>query len=130
MQIIKSQNLLLLAPALMFMLLSSGCSNTAAGYQPIVDGPRNAKYSQNLQACQQVAQQRSYLNDDVKTEALLGGVIGALVSAADDDDDMTAAEGFLAGGVTGAAGRAWDTRTERKNIVIECMIQRGHRVVG
>ncbi len=128
MKAIKPRNLLLLLPAVLALTLNSACSNTAAGYQPIVDGPRNAKYAQNLQACQQVAQQRSYLNDDVKTEALLGGVIGAL--AGSDDDDLNATEGFIAGGLAGAAGRSWETRDERKQIVIACMKQRGHRVVG
>ena len=117
---------LLWLPVCLVLAFNSGCSNTAAGYQPIVDGPRDAKYAQNLQACQQLAQQRSYVNGDVKTEALLGGVLGALTA----DDDVTATEGFLAGGLIGGAGRSWETRDERKNIVVSCMKQRGHRVVG
>lgn len=121
---------LLLLPTCLILAFNSGCSNTAAAYQPIVDGPKGAKYAQDLQACQQLAQQRSYLNDDVKTEALLGSIIGALAASADDEEDITATEGFIAGGLAGGAGRSWDVRNERKNIVLSCMKQRGHRVVG
>lgn len=119
---------LLVLPALLILALSSGCSNTAAGYQPLVDGPQGERYAGDLQACQQLAQKRSYWNGDVKTEALLGGVLGALSMAG--DDELNATEGFVIGSLAGVAERSWETRDERKNIVTSCMRQRGHRVVG
>lgn len=118
--------------ALSSLLLLSGCStNTAGNYQPIVDGPRNAQYSADLAACQQLAQQRSYANDDVKTAAVVGGVLGAIAADVDDDKDAaTPLEGLVAGAAAAGAGRALDTRDERKAIIIKCMQGRGHRVVG
>jgi len=109
--------------------LLSGCGSTAAQYQPLVDGPRNQQYSNDLSACSQLAEQRKYINDDVKSEALLGAGIGAVVGGLEDGSSGLLA-GALVGGATGAGGRAWDTREERKQIVISCMRGRGHKVVG
>ncbi len=53
--------------------------------------------------------------------AALGAVIGGL------EDGLG---GAVVGSGLGAGSRAWETRTERKNIVIQCMTGRGHRVVG
>lgn len=116
----------------LFILVSAlltGCANTAAKYQPIVDGEKNARFDADLQACQEVATQRSYLNDDVKTNAILGAGIGALVGAAEDGVEA-ALGGAVLGATAGGAGRSWETREERKAIVIKCMQQRGHPVVG
>lgn len=110
-------------------LLLTGCGSTAAQYQPIVDGPKDAAYQNDLTACSALAEQRDYLNDDVKSEALLGAGIGAVVGALDDGLGGAVA-GAAIGSATTAGGRAWDTREERKQIVISCMRQRGHRVVG
>ena len=110
-------------------LVISGCANTAAGYRPLVDGMRAKNFERDLFACQELATERSYLNDDVKSEALLGSGIGTLIGAAGEGLDG-AIVGAIVGGVAGTVGRAWETREDRKNIVIECMKQRGHKVVG
>ena len=107
----------------------SGCANTAAGYRPLVDGMRAKNFEMDLFACQELATERSYLNDDVKSEALLGSGIGSLIGAAGEGLDG-AIVGAILGGVAGTASRAWETREERKKVVIECMKQRGHKVVG
>lgn len=109
--------------------LLSGCGSISAQYQPVVDGPRNSHYASDLSACSQVAEQREYLNDDVKSEALLGAGIGAVVGGLEDGGSGLVA-GALIGGTAGAGGRAWDTREERKQIVVTCMRGRGHKVVG
>ncbi len=124
-----SKTNLTLATSLMMTMFLSGCANTAADYEPIVDGPKDALFYDDLAACKSLAEQRDYLNDDTKSEALLGAGIGAVVGAiGGNTGDIVG--GALVGGAVRAGGRAWETRDERKNIVLECMAGRGHRVVG
>lgn len=116
--------------SIVLLLTLSACGSTGADYQPIVDGDANTEqYRADLAACQDVADRRSYLNDDVLNEALLGAALGtALGGLADGVGGAVAGAGI--GGAVGAGGRAWDTMDERKQIVIACMKGRGHRVVG
>jgi len=123
-----SKTKITLATSLVATLLLSGCANTASNYQPIVDGPKNAKYDQDLAACKQLAEKREYLNGDAKSEALLGAALGALAGSGGNTGDIIG--GALVGSAVGAGSKAWEARGERKNIVISCMKLRGHRVVG
>lgn len=116
------------ATSLSMIIFVSGCANTASNYSPIVDGPKNAAFAQDLSACKQLAEQREYLNGDTKTEALVGAGLGALAGASGDAGDILA--GAVVGGVVGSADKAWEVREERKKIVIKCMAGRGHAVVG
>jgi hypothetical protein len=116
------------ATSLSMIIFVSGCANTASDYTPIVDGPKNAVFDSDLAACKQLAEKREYLNGETKTEALLGAGLGALAGASGNGGDILA--GALIGGTLGAAGKAWDARGERKNIVIKCMSGRGHKAVG
>ena len=109
--------------------LMAGCGSTASSYEPIVDGPKDDQYHNDLAACSTLAEQRDYTNDDVKSEALLGAGIGALLGAIEDGGEGAVA-GAVIGGATGGGSRAWDTREEQKQIVIQCMKGRGHNVVG
>jgi len=105
-----------------------GCGHSAARYEPINDGAKSLSYNDDLNSCQSLAEQRSYLNDDVKSDALAGVVLGGLLGAADDDGSPLA--GALVGAVAGAAGKSWEVRDDRKKIVVQCMKGRGHNVVG
>ncbi|MCM8856991.1 MAG: glycine zipper family protein [Candidatus Thiodiazotropha sp.] len=109
--------------------LLTGCGTTSSQYRPIVDGDIDSHYEVDLIACSSLSEERGFINDDVKSEALLGAAIGAVAGAVDDGSDG-AVGGAIVGGVLGGGGRAWETREEREQIVIECMKQRGHRVVG
>lgn len=123
-----NQNFQLNATLLCTALVLTGCAGTADNYQPIVDGSKSHSYNSDLTACQSLSRQKSYLNGDVKTSALIGGAIGALAGAGGDSGDLLG--GALVGSLTGGADEAIETRTARKNIVIQCMRQRGHAVVG
>lgn len=105
------------------------CANTGADYSPIIDGPTDISYSQDLAECRALARQRSYTNGDVQSDALLGAGIGALAGGIDDGVGG-ALGGLLVGGLLGGGGRAWETQEERKQVVVSCLSQRGHRVVG
>lgn len=109
----------------------SACAGGGAAYEPIVDGPKNAKFQQDIQECQALAEQRSYDNSDVKTGALAGAAVGAvagLLRRGNSNSDPLI--GAAVGGAYGGGGAALGTRAERKNIVKRCMTGRGHRVLG
>lgn len=108
----------------------SGCANTAAGYRPIVDGYQDEFYLADLDDCQSVAKTKHYDNGDARTSALAGAVVGGAVGAIEDDSIEGAIVGALLGGLLGAASSADETRSDRKDIVIRCMLGRGHAVVG
>lgn len=105
------------------------CSNSAARYEPIVDGPKDATYSLDLSACQTLAAEHSYLNGDVRSNALLSGGVGTLLGATGDGLGGAIAGG-LVGSALGAGTTAWQARSERKSIVVDCMRRRGHQIVG
>lgn len=111
------------------ILTLTACAGTAGRYEPVVDGPKNAQYVADLQGCQQVAQTRKYINADTKTEAAMTAGLAAVVGALDDGMEG-AIGGAVVGGLIGGGQRAWETREERKDIVVECMQQRGHAAVG
>ena len=118
-----------MALTLLPLLILQGCAGSAATYRPIVDGEPSVTYQADLYDCQRLATERGYINGDVKSEAALGSAIGAVVGAAEEGGDGAIA-GAILGGVLSGAGRAWETRDERKAIVIQCMENRGHAVVG
>jgi len=122
------------SPAFILSLLTTsvvitGCANTSAGYQPIIDGETTVTYKQDLQACQKLAGSREFDNGDVRTEALLGATFGALTGALEEGTDGLIV-GAVAGSLIGGADRAWEVRDERKSIVVKCLENRGHNVVG
>ncbi|WP_051305576.1 glycine zipper family protein [Desulfogranum mediterraneum] len=110
------------------VLMLMGCGHTAARYQPIVDGPKDSKYFTDLSSCQQIAEERSYMNDEVKTRALLGAGLGAVVGVIDDGAGGALA-GVIGGSLIGGGAGSWKTRTDRKNIVLQCMRMREYKVV-
>ena len=118
----------MIALILLSCLGLGACGHSGAHYRPIVDGPRSPAYEADLKACQALARERGYFNDDVKSEALLGAGIGTVVGAFSDGFEG-AAVGAALGGAAGAGERAWWTRYERSTIVCECMRGRGHKVV-
>ena len=112
-------------------LMMAACANTGADYTPIVDGRRSPDFKQDLAACRHVAQDRKWLNGDTKQNMAIGATAGALLGAAESEGEAGdivggAIAGVVGGGLVGAA----QSNKERKAIVIECMKQRGHRVVG
>lgn len=121
-----------LTSALSATLLISACANTGAGYQPITDGSVNANYQKDLAQCQELATQRSYLNDDTQSDALIGAGLGALAGLADDDtsDAEGAIAGAVVGGMAGGGASMLKTRDQRRDIVIRCLKGRGHNAVG
>ncbi len=107
----------------------TACGNTGADYQPVLDGAPSPNYSADLKACQQVAEQRSYTNDNVKSDAAVGAGLGAVIGGLTDGVEGAIAGGVV-GGAAGAGGQAYETLEERQKIVVACLQGRGHPVVG
>lgn len=108
--------------------LGAACSNTGASYEPMMDGTRNALYTDDLTACQNLARSKPVVDGETGNAMLIGAALGAVLGAADDEGD--AGEGALAGALGGALADTVQTPGDRKSIVIACMRQRGHKVVG
>ncbi|MBO9421425.1 MULTISPECIES: hypothetical protein [Stappiaceae] len=112
----------------------TACGQTGSNYRPIVDGPMGYTYEKDLGDCKALAEQRRLFDDETKMAALAGAAIGGVLGAVEDDDGKNAAgnavAGALAGGAIGAGGGALNAHGERKQIVMNCMRGRGHRVVG
>jgi hypothetical protein len=121
---------------LQILTVSSVITLIAACTAPVdrpltVDGPRAFNYDADYAACYNLA---SGFNDGTTREgATAGAVIGGLVGAVDakDGDEL---EGAVVGAAVGALVGSAEARTEldgeRRNVLIRCMQNRGHRVVG
>ncbi|WP_375209309.1 glycine zipper family protein [Hyphomonas jannaschiana] len=110
----------------------AACANSGASYEPIADGPTDAVYAQDLDACQAIATERGYINGDTRNNAMIGAGLGMLAGIADDEvnDTEGAITGAIVGAVAGAGATMIETRGERREIVVDCMKGRGHPVVG
>ncbi|WP_232802423.1 glycine zipper family protein [Alloalcanivorax mobilis] len=118
---------LLPCTALFAGLLLSACASTD---RVIVDqkGVDPAQYQQDLNECQQVADQVGTGRD--ATEGAVGGaVIGGLLGAI-FGNSSTAGMGAGAGAVVGGAGKAGDAQQEKKQVLKNCMRGRGYRVLN
>lgn len=122
----------LLPIALISALSLTACAGGGAAYRPITDGPQDAQYAGDLQDCRAVAETRNYMNSDTRTSAAIGAGLGGLVGLIDAENADV--EDFIGGAIVGAlfggGEGALNTRSERKQIVMNCMAGRGHRVVG
>lgn len=112
--------------SLLIVTTLAACSSGAM-HRPIVDGGDLANYEADLADCQQVAQQREYMNDETKSDATIGAVVGALSGIGESAEETIV--GAIVGAVIGGGSRAYDTQDERKKIVIRCMQGRGYNVV-
>ncbi|GAA6179683.1 MULTISPECIES: YMGG-like glycine zipper-containing protein [unclassified Shimia] len=94
-----------------------------------VDGTRNAHFDGDYNACH--AQAASFTNGAGMQSAAAGAAIGAAIGALEADDEWEGAlAGAAIGGLVGSAENASATEDERRNVLIRCMQNRGHDVIG
>ena len=118
----------LIAAMLTSMALSACTPPMERAYT--LDGPRNAMFGSDLQSCKQHA--RAYQPNARRDGALIGAASGAVFGAIDNEDD--AAEGALIGAGIGAlagiSAAQDELNEEQRNVVIRCLQNRGHKVIG
>ncbi|MFY0622824.1 MAG: glycine zipper 2TM domain-containing protein [Pelagimonas sp.] len=110
--------------------LISAC--TAPVDRPLtVDGPRAFGYDADYAACYNLASgfTDGTPREGATTGAVLGGIVGAL-DASDGDKIEGAVVGAAAGALIGSAEAHEKLTEERRDVLIRCMQNRGHRVVG
>ncbi len=96
----------------------------------VTDGPRNAMFSQDLKGCKELA--INYRPEARANGAMIGAASGAVFGALDNEDN--AAEGALVGAgigaLAGVAAAQDELDVEKRHVVIRCLQNRGHKVIG
>lgn len=108
------------------LLMTACATNSGANYTPIVDGPYAPNFGPDLAECQTLSKEHALLNGNTQNDMLIDAVLGGLLGSADGD----AVEGALVGAAAGGGSGAYEAHKERKDVVINCMRGRGHRIVG
>ena len=114
--------------ALCPVIALSACADIGASYQPILDGAKSASFDTDLQACQTLSRDQHQLDQQTLGSAAAGGLLGAAIGA--HDAGGTAVEGLIGGALVGLVGGVSKSKDKREQIVQDCMIGRGHHVVG
>lgn len=111
-----------------FLALLTACG--ASGRGPIVDmqGVSAAQYAQDLAECRDYADQVQ-VGREVVQGAVGGAVVGGAVGAAVGDSD-TAQRAAGVGAVGGAARGVGNAVREREQVVRNCLLGRGYRVLN
>lgn len=106
----------------------TACGQMGADVVPVLDGPAQAGYAQDLDQCRALARAQKHLDQDTMASAVIGAGIGAALGAVDESGSL---EGGLAIGLlTGGAQGLSDAALKREAIVLDCLRGRGHNVVG
>jgi outer membrane lipoprotein SlyB len=116
--------------------LSTGC-RTQSQWTPTVDtygSSREQHLERDLEQCRELALESSgHVGEEAARGAVVGGLIGATVGvaigAALGSPGRGAAIGGAAGGAGQGMGRAEETERQFKRAYINCMRNRGHRVI-
>ena len=118
------------------LIIALGTSLAACTTAPVdrplaTDGPRRATFNADLAQCRTIASNfdDGSVGESATLGAVLGGVFGGLIA-----DDGDRAEGVLIGSAIGGAEGAFEasekTDDQKRDILIRCMQNRGHAVLG
>lgn len=114
--------------ALPLIFALGACSGLGTNDTLVLDGPASAQFDADLTACRALARGQNQLDAETGAAVVLGAGVGALAGWA--DDEATTAEGAVGGALGGAVMATASAAEKRQSIVINCMIGRGHKVVG
>ncbi|MDE4132081.1 glycine zipper domain-containing protein [Phaeobacter sp. QD34_3] len=116
----------LTAASIVTGLLVSAC-DMAPTAQPLrLSGPVGARFAQDEAECRSIAMR--YDQNLASEGAVAGALIGAAIGAGESHEDALA--GAAIGGLIGAAEGTVDKEESQRNMVIRCMQNRGHPVIG
>lgn len=112
------------------ILTAAACGQSEVDRPLTLDGTANASYNGDLAQCRAIAE--NYRAEDLRRGAIggavVGGLIGGTTSGSDKLDD--ALIGAAVGGLVGAAEASEELDGLRRDVIIRCMMGRGHPVIG
>ncbi|WP_170342237.1 glycine zipper family protein [Ruegeria arenilitoris] len=113
-------------------LVTAACSGTGAQHQPVLSAEPGPAYAADLDQCRALAKSQDLWSPETRTQALIGAGVGAMAGISDDTVGNTegAIAGAAVGSAAGAVAGAAEMRNTRRDILIECLRQRGHPVAG
>jgi uncharacterized protein YcfJ len=119
-----------IAATLVAAIFVSGCANTGAMYQPLVDlkSSTGSNYAQDLQECQAYAATQMSAGGGAVAGAVAGAVFGLLVNAALGGGMRNSAASL--GALSGASSAAAGAETNQRDVIRRCMAGRGWTVLS
>ena len=118
------------------VLIGQGCVSPGMGagygsqYEPVVDQPLDDAYYLDLAKCRKLAREvQARKQNEALGHALAGAILGAAIGAAAGQDRGDVAGGAALGGALGIGSGSVNAVSAGKQIVLNCMIRRGHNVL-
>ena len=123
--------------ALVAAVVFSGCASQT-GWRPTVDpygDPNAANIERDMMDCRYLAKQAAgNMAQETGKGALVGGALGAAagaaLGAAVGNAGQGAALGAAAGGIGGGARQGFGSEAQYKQSYVNCMRNRGHKVIN
>jgi Glycine-zipper domain len=127
-----------LSTTMLFAFLLSACSAQYTGWRPTIDtydDPRAKYLYQDELDCQALAKRAAGSTPGKTAEgagfgALGGAAAGAIIGAIAGDAGLGAAIGAASGALGGGAYRGLSSNEQYKSAYINCMRDRGHKVIN
>jgi outer membrane lipoprotein SlyB len=113
-------------------VLLSACAG--ADYRPVIDtkGQDMSNFETDLSECQGIAREDGVVDDVAKSAAVgaaTGAVIGGVISAMAGDPGAGALVGAGYGATAGSVDGTISGTRDQKQIVVNCMLGRGYKVL-
>lgn len=121
-----TQKLFLTTVAVAAGLIVSACGEAPTSKPLRLSGPAGAHYDADLSDCRNIAMQ--YDNELTSQGAIAGAAVGGLIGATESREDAIAAAAI--GGLLGAAEGSIEKGENQREMMIRCMQNRGHPVIG
>lgn len=112
------------------ILTAAACGQSEVDKPLVLDGVANESYNNDLGQCRAIA--ANYRAEDLRRGAIGGAVIGGLIGGTTNGSDKLddALIGAAIGGLVGSAEASEELDELRRQVIIRCMMGRGHPVIG
>ncbi|RYH11558.1 glycine zipper family protein [Tropicimonas sp. IMCC6043] len=109
--------------------LTAACVNSGSSYQPVIDGAVGPNYSNDLAACQSLAEQQGAFAPSTGGQMLGAAAVAAGGTALFANQGTNVRDAALIGAGAGAVSGAVDQQRRKETIIANCMRGRGYNVV-